>query len=307
MKVYHNIDEFEGCGNAVVTTGTFDGVHIGHQKIIHRLREIAESCSGETVILTFDPHPRQVLKPNEPLKLINSLNERIRLLEKMNINHLIVHPFSKRFAETTSLDFIREILVKKIGTKKLVIGYDHHFGKNREGSFDSLKESAPEYGFDLEEISAHDIDDVSVSSTKIRNALMDGNISIANTFLGSPFVITGSVIPGQKKGRSIGFPTANIKIDSHKILPKDGVYAVRVLLGKKEHMGMLNIGVRPTVSNNLKQSVEVNIFDFDGEIYGNELELQLLQRIRDEQKFETLELLKTQLKKDKLTVLNTQY
>ena len=300
LKVYHSIEEFRRVDGAVVTTGTFDGVHIGHRKIINRLNEIASKINGESVLLTFFPHPRMVLFPEDHgLELITTMDEKIKLLEEAGIDNLIIHPFTREFSRTTSLDFIREILVEKIGTDVLVIGYDHHFGKNREGSFEHLRESGPLYGFQVEEISVQDVDDVAVSSTKVRKALLDGDVATAAKYLAHPFQLSGEVIHGDKLGREIGFPTANLRIkDETKIIPANGVYAVCVYVDENKFNGMLNIGMRPTVNGEIKR-VEVNIFDFDEEVYGSSITLQLVDRIRDEQKFENIEMLKQRLAIDK--------
>lgn len=300
MKVYRGIDEFENIENAVVTTGTFDGVHVGHRKILNRLGQVAENVNGESVLLTFYPHPRSVLQPESQIKMLNTLDEKIDLLENAGIDNLIIHPFTKEFSRTSSVEFVRDILVNKIGTKKLVIGYDHHFGRNREGSFEHLKEFGPVYGFDVEEISALDIDEVNVSSTKIRKALEEGDVQTANTFLSYSYPLSGKVIEGEKLGRSIGYPTANIDIEeSIKLIPANGVYAVKVKVGGEQFNGMLNIGVRPTVSQSREKSVEVNIFDFDRDIYDEEITVEFIQRIRDEKKFDSSEELAGQLKQDK--------
>lgn len=300
LKVYHSIEEFRRVDGAVVTTGTFDGVHIGHRKIINRLNEIASKINGESVLLTFFPHPRMILFPEDHgLELITTMDEKIKLLEEAGIDNLIIHPFTREFSRTTSLDFIREILVEKIGTDVLVIGYDHHFGKNREGSFEHLRESGPLYGFQVEEISVQDVDDVAVSSTKVRKALLDGDVATAAKYLAHPFQLSGEVIHGDKLGREIGFPTANLRIkDETKIIPANGVYAVCVYVDENKFNGMLNIGMRPTVNGEIKR-VEVNIFDFDEEVYGSSITLQLVDRIRDEQKFENIEMLKQRLAIDK--------
>lgn len=300
LKVYYNINEFQGAKTPVVTTGTFDGVHIGHQTILNRLKEIAKKVGGETVLLTFYPHPRMVLFPDDHgLELITSQEEKVKLLEKAGIDHLIIHPFSREFSRTTSIDFIKEILVNQIGTKKLVIGYDHHFGRNREGSFENLKESGPVYGFDVEEIPEQDVDNVAVSSTKIRKALDEGDLETANEYLGYEFMLTGEVIHGDQLGRSIDFPTANVEVkDQVKLVPANGVYAVRVELAGNLHTGMLNIGLRPTVDGKNRR-IEVNIFDFEQEIYGQEIVLHFVSKIRDEKKFDDLEALKKQLEIDR--------
>ena len=300
MKVYTNIEDFKSIPNPVVTTGTFDGVHLGHQKIISRLKEIAKTENGETVLLTFYPHPRMVLFPDDnELKMLNTQQEKIALLEQYGIDHLIIYPFTKEFSRLTSVEFVRNILVNTIQTKRLVIGYNHHFGRNREGSFEHLKEYGPLYGFDVEEIPAKDIDSIEISSTKIRNALLSGDVKTANNYLGHNFSITGKVVGGKKLGRTLGYPTANIDInDKYKIIPADGVYAVNVIHDGKIFEGMLNIGNNPTVEGK-GRSIEVNIFNFDKEIYGDDATIIFIERLRDEVKFNGLEQLKEQLAKDK--------
>jgi len=308
LRVYYNLNNFVPLKNAVVTTGTFDGVHLGHQTILKRLIETAKQYDGESVLLTFSPHPRLVLDPSSNIKMLQSLSEKISALEKLGLDHLIIHPFTLEFAKTSSLDFIKNILKENIGANKLVIGYDHHFGRNREGSFKHLKASSQQYGFDVEEIPAQDVDNIHVSSTKIRKALEVGDVSTANQYLSRPFALSGRVVHGEKIGRSIGFPTANIQIeDDYKVIPKNGVYAVDVSLldREKQYKGMLNIGVKPTVSNSAEiKSIEVHIFDFEGDIYNEDIRINLKQRIRDEKRFESIDELKLQLKKDKLTCLS---
>jgi riboflavin kinase/FMN adenylyltransferase len=304
VKVYRSIDEFENKQNAIVTTGTFDGVHFGHQKILARLKEVAQQVNGETVIITFFPHPRLVLFPEDnDLKLINTLEEKIELLSEVGIDHLIIIPFTKEFSRLSSLEFVQEILVNKIGTKRLVIGYDHHFGKNREGSFEHLKEYAPEYGFQVEEIPEQDINDVAVSSTKIRNAILNGDVTTANTYLGYVFNLSGVVTKGDKIGRTIGYPTANIKVPEHyKLIPGDGIYASSIFIDEKKYQGMLYIGNRPTV-NGLSKVIEVNIFDFEEDIYDKNIKVSFHQYIRGDKKLSGLEELKTALYEDKLACL----
>jgi len=269
MKIYHSIDDFQPLNYAVVTSGTFDGVHLGHQTILHRLKEIAEKNNGETVVITFWPHPRLILKPEEQsLRLLNTFEEKAELLKAQGIHHLLRIPFTKEFSQITSQEFISKILVEKIGTRKLVIGYDHRFGRNREGSFEQLKLNGPTYGFEVEEIPRQDVDNVGVSSSKIRKALEEGDVETASHFLGRPYSISGAVIKGDKLGRVLGFPTANIDIDAHhKLIPAEGIYAVTVSYGAGEYKGMLYIGNRPTVDG-VNRSIEVNIFDFNKEIYG---------------------------------------
>ncbi|MBL3658485.1 bifunctional riboflavin kinase/FAD synthetase [Fulvivirga sediminis] len=308
MKIYHGIDDFKKLDFAVVTSGTFDGVHIGHQKILERLNEIAKKCNGETVLITFWPHPRLVLYPDDSnLKLLNTFEEKAELLKNQGIDHLIRIPFTKEFSNLTSEEFIRQILVDTIGTKKLVIGYDHRFGKNREGGFEYLKAHSAEYGFEVEEISRQDIDNVGVSSTKIRKALLEGDATTATELLGRPYSINGRVVKGEKLGRIIGFPTANIELDfRHKLIPADGSYAVKVMCNHNFYNGMLNIGYRPTVSGT-RRTIEVNIFDFNQDIYGENVLINFIGRIRDEIKFEDIEALKAQLKEDKLTAQKILY
>lgn len=300
MKVYTNIDDFKGVKSPIVTTGTFDGVHLGHQKLISRLKDVAREENGETVLLTFSPHPRMVLFPDDnELKLLNSLPEKIELLEKYGVDHLIIYPFTKEFSRLTSIEFVRNILVNSIQTKRLVIGYNHHFGRNREGSFEHLKEYGPLYGFEVEEIPAKDIDHIQISSTKIRNALLIGDVKTATNYLGHEYTLTGTVVKGKQLGRTIGYPTANLLInDQYKLIPGDGVYAVKIKHNNNYYGGMLNIGNNPTVEGKGK-SIEVNIFDFDKVIYGDEATIYFIERLRDEVKFKNLDDLKEQLAKDK--------
>jgi len=312
VKVYNSIDDFKNSflskgtiKNPVVTTGTFDGVHLGHQKIINRLKHLAKDIDGETVLLTFYPHPRMVLYPDDnDLKLINTQAEKIELLNKYGIDHLIIHPFTKDFSRLSSLEFVRNILVNTLFTKRLVIGYNHHFGRNREGSFEHLKEFGPLYGFEVEEIPAKDIDSIEVSSTKIRTALLSGDMTTANSYLGHPFSIKGTVIGGKKLGRTIGYPTANIALnDKYKIVPKDGVYAVQVAIKNRLFKGMLNVGENPTIEGK-GRSIEVNIFDFNEDIYKQEATIYFIKRLRDELKFNGIDELTKQLAQDKINALS---
>ena len=299
MKIYHGLDDFVKLENAVVTSGTFDGVHLGHQKILARLREIAWRTNGETVVITYWPHPRLVLHPeDESLKLLNTFEEKASFLKDQGIQHLVRIPFTKEFSQLSSEQFIQQILVETIGTRKLVIGYDHHFGKNREGSFEQLKLNAPKYGFEVEEIPRQDIDHVTVSSTKIRTALEQGDAETAAHLLGKPYSLTGRVIAGDKIGRLIGFPTANIDVDTkHKLIPMFGIYAVTVQHEHRSYKGMLYIGYRPTI-NGTRLNVEVNIFDFHQDIYGESITVHFHKLIRHDAKFSDLEQLKIQLKED---------
>ncbi|WP_423130583.1 bifunctional riboflavin kinase/FAD synthetase [Gaoshiqia sp. Z1-71] len=304
MKIYHDIDDFR-VQNPVLTIGSFDGVHRGHFKIIERLKEIACQNKGESVIFTFYPHPRLVLFPDEGnLRLLTTLDEKIRLFEKAGIEHLIVFPFTKEFSDLSYTDFVREILVKKLKIKSLVVGYDHKFGKNREGGFEMLKNLSLVFNFQVEKLDVLLMDDINISSTKIRDALQQGNISRANKYLGYPFTLHGTVVEGQKLGRKLQFPTANIEAsDPHKIIPGFGVYAVFVNVGAQKFMGMLNIGTRPTVNKNAdSRSIEVHILNFDGNLYKKQIELEFIQKVREEQKFASVEELKLQLEKDKKSV-----
>jgi riboflavin kinase/FMN adenylyltransferase len=304
MKIYHGLEDFVRLTYAVVTSGTFDGVHVGHSKILSRLQEIAAKKNGETVVITFWPHPRLVLHPEDKsLKLLNTFEEKADLLKAQGIHHLVRIPFTKEFSQLSSEKFITQILVETIGTKTLVIGHDHHFGKNREGSFEQLKLNGPKYGFEVEEIPRQDVDHVGVSSTKIRKALEVGDIETATHFLGHPYSITGRVVMGDKLGRSLGFPTANIEIDtSYKLIPADGIYAVTVQYSHEHFKGMLYIGKRPTVDG-IKRNIEVNLFDFDRDIYGESITIFFYNLLRSDIKFNDLEELKKQLYLDKVEAL----
>ena len=305
MRIYNSIEDFKKNKDVVLTTGTFDGVHIGHQKIIKRVKQLADKYNGESAILTFFPHPRMVLFPDDnEIKLLNTIEERVELLRKFGIDSLIIHPFTKEFSRLRSLDFVRDILVNKIGTKKLVIGYDHHFGRNREGSFEHLKEYAPLYGFDVEEIPAQEIDDINVSSTKIRKALLKGDVTTASHFLGYCYKITVKVVRGKALGRKLSYPTANIEVqEKYKLIPANGIYAVKVIIDGIKKAGMLSIGERPTIPD-ANFAIEVNIFDFNADIYGKTISIEFVKRIRNEEKFDGLDTLKAQLHRDKIAALN---
>jgi riboflavin kinase/FMN adenylyltransferase len=302
LKIYHNLSDFPGSDYAVVTVGTFDGLHIGHQKIISRMKEIAKQNGGDTILVTFDPHPRLVLNSNKTeLKFISTQKRKIELLGRFGINHMIVIRFTTDFASTSSQDFIKEYLVDKLRAKMLIVGYDHHFGRNREGNYEKLKNLGRVYGFEVEEIPAQYIDGIAVSSTKIRNALNTGDVQTANKMLGYEYSISGKVIAGNKIGRKIGFPTANIDVgDEYKLIAAGGVYACRVDLGGETFYGMGNIGTRPTIGKH-DFTTEVHIFNFDREIYDKEVTLFFIDRIRDEKKFEDLNQLKEQLYRDRVS------
>ena len=298
MKIFQKTSSFSSEEKTFVTIGTFDGVHFGHQKIIEKLVSEAKKEQKKSVLLTFFPHPRMVLQKDASIELINTINERANLLEKTGLDYLIIHPFSRAFSRTTALEFVRDILVNQLNISKLIIGYDHHFGKNREGNITQLTEYSHLYDFKVEEIPAQDIDDVSVSSTKIRRALHEGNLKTANHYLGYNFMLNGNVVNGKKLGGKIGYPTANIDIkEDYKLIPKTGVYVVKSTIDKEEVFGMMNIGNRPTVNGN-HQTIEVHFFDFNKDLYHQNLTIELLYFLRDEQKFESLDLLIHQLKKD---------
>ena len=303
MKIYNHIDEFIRLNNAVVTIGTFDGVHIGHRKIIAGIRELADSTGGETVILTFFPHPRMILHPeDESIKLINTINEKAELMEQLGIDHLIITPFSRDFSNQSAEDYIRDVLVSKIGTKKIVIGYDHRFGKDRQGGLNDLLRLGPVYGFEVVEIPEQDINEVAISSTRIRSALLEGDIEQANTCLGYPFFITGQVVRGDQIGRQIGYPTANIIVgEKYKLIPSDGIYAVKVKVAGEVYGGMAYIGTRPTI-NGVTRNIEVNIFDFDKDIYNQPIRMEFYNFVRGDVKFASLDELKAQLAQDKIDV-----
>ncbi len=305
VKVHRNLTQFRA-SNPVVTIGTFDGVHLGHQVVISRLKEFAREYNGETVIFTFYPHPRLITSPGETnLRLLTTIDEKIQLFNSLGIDHLIIYPFTLEFSQLSYSDFVKRILVDQIRTRCLVIGYDHKFGKNREGGFEYLQLCAQEFNFDLEKLDALLMDDIHVSSTKIRSALQDGKIHKANRYLGYEFTLHGRVVEGKRVGRKIGFPTANIEVsDPHKIIPGYGVYAAKVLLNGKTLAGMLNIGTRPTFNQNAdNRSIEVHIFDFEENIYNVEVTLIFVDKIRNEQKFAGVNALVEQLKKDKIAAL----
>ena len=308
MNIYSGVDQFPKLAYPVVTSGTFDGVHIGHQKILNRIKEISEDANGETVLITFWPHPRIILFPGDnQLRLLSSFEEKAELLEKFGVDHLVKIPFTPEFSKLSSAEFVEQYLVDKIKTRKLVIGYNHRFGRNREGSFEYLAKNASIYGFEVEEIPKQDVDHVAVSSTIIRKALAEGDVSHANLYLGRPYDLEGRVVKGDQLGRKIGFPTANLQVyEPSKLIPADGSYAVYAHYQGKRSQGMMNIGYRPTV-NGRERTIEINIFDFDKDIYDHTLKIQLIDQIRQEKKFDDLQELKKQLLEDKkkaLQILN---
>ena len=306
MIVHSGISSFKNISSPVITVGTFDGVHVGHQKILNKIRTIANNNNGETALLTFDPHPRKVLfNSSNSLKLINTLDEKINLLSNYGLDHLIIHPFNKDFSRITPTSYVRDLLVNQLNVATLVIGYNHQFGRNREGDITLLHELSEVYNFNVQEINAEEINEIKVSSTKIREALSIGDILQANNYLGHDFTLSGEVIEGNKIGRSIGFPTANISIkDEEKIIPANGVYAVKVKLNDQCFNGMMNIGNRPTIEETNKSSIEVHIFDFSENIYGLEIEIVFKAHIRKEEKFSDIDTLKKQLINDQKAALD---
>lgn len=307
MKVYQHFNEIQAIKNAVLTIGTFDGVHVGHQKIIEKIKTEAAKIGGETVLFTFFPHPRLVLNPSDnSLRMIQSLEEKIANLERLGLDHLIIFPFTKEFANVTAEDFIRNYLVEKLQVKVIVVGYDHQFGKNRQGDLAFLNQFSEELQYQVIEIPAEEINEVNVSSTKIRQAILNGDIETANKYLNERFSLSGKVVHGNKLGRTIGCPTANIQLDDElKIIPAIGVYVVQVKLSDNSWWkGMMSIGKNPTVTEDESIKMEVNLLDFDGDLYGQQITVQFLKYIRPELKFDSLELLIQQLDEDRNTTLD---
>ena len=304
MRVFDHIDDFEKPDYSVVTIGTFDGVHIGHQTILKRLVADAKKNNGKSILITFWPHPRFILKKDDDkLKLLSTFAEKVKLLEEIGVDYILKIAFTPEFSNLSADQFVQDILVNKAGTNHLFIGYDHHFGNNREGNIQFLQENSAKYGFQVNEISKQEIDHVGVSSTKIRSALETGEIHLANSLLGRNYSITGKVVDGNKKGRSIGFPTANIEIsEKYKLLPADGAYAIRALVKGQTFQGMLNIGFKPTV-NGTSRSIEAHLFNFGEDIYGEEITVEFIKSLRKEMKFASIDDLKNQLKIDKEAAL----
>lgn len=299
LNIYSSIHDFSTSKKTVFTLGTFDGVHVGHIKIIERLLN-ASSDDEQSLVLTFFPHPRMVLQEESDIKLLNTIEERTKLLEKAGLQNLIIHPFDQAFSRLSAEEFVKNILVDIFNIKKIIIGHDHRFGRNRTANIDDLILYGKEFGFEVEQISAQEIDEVSISSTKIRNALNEGKIALANEYLGYNYLFSGTVIHGKKLGRTIGFPTANLKVEeSYKLIPAIGVYAVKCTVGTKTVNGMLNIGTNPTVDGQ-NTSIEVHLFDFQEDLYDKKITVELIKRIRDEQKFASVDELKQQLHKDKI-------
>ena len=319
MKIYRNLDEFKPLDYAIVTIGTFDGVHVGHQKILNKLTELAKDNTGETVLLTFFPHPRLIINPDDDtLRLINDIEEKAERLALAGIDHLIITPFTRDFSNQNPEEYISDVLVNKIGCKKIVIGYDHHFGKDRKGTIKDLIHFSEIFDYTVDQIAEQDIEDVAVSSTRVRESLIKGDIITANKYLGYPFELTGTVIKGDQIGREIGFPTANLHVhESHKLIPAYGIYAVEVEIFPKTTevvtgdyfepepervaKGMCYIGTRPTVDG-MNRKIEVNLLDFNDDLYSKTIRVKFLEFIRHDQWFESLELMQEQIKKDEVAI-----
>ncbi len=303
LKIFYSITDFVSTKKTILTLGTFDGVHIGHKKILEKVILNTLNSEYESVVLTFFPHPRMVLQEQSEVKLLNTIAEKIDLLEKIGIQNLIIHPFDESFSRLTAEEFVKTILVDQLHIKKIIIGYDHRFGRNRTANIDDLVTFGKQYDFEVEQISVQEINDVSVSSTKIRNALLDGNMDLANKYLGYDYSLSGTVIKGKQLGRTIGFPTANLKIEEdYKLIPHDGVYVVQSSINNKLVKGMMNIGNNPTVKGENK-TIEIHYFDFNEDLYHKKITVSVLHRIRSEQKFENVTLLKKQLEIDSITAL----
>ncbi len=300
MKIFDHIDQCKNLKNPVLTLGMFDGIHIGHQALIRQLNEIAKQENGESVLLTFEPHPRVVLgKGADDLMLLTTLEEKIDLLEKAGLENLILHPFTRDFADLSAEEFVKELLVGGIGIHTILIGYDHHFGKNRQGNFIQLNELSKKYGFHCIKIEEVKSGEKHISSTQIRKALLEGNLDFAHDGLGRNYKMSGKVVHGDKIGRTLGFPTANLEIEKYKLIPGNGVYVVKVQLGEEIFKGLLSIGTRPTVTNSNEKRVEVYMLDFDQSIYGETISVELLYKIRDDKKFDSVEELVKQMNADK--------
>lgn len=304
LNLFHSIDTYYSTKKTIATIGTFDGVHIGHQQILNKLILSAKNEGCESLILTFFPHPKMVLQNHSDIKLLNTIDERIELLSNTDLDHLIIHPFNNEFAMLSAEDFVKNILVDKLNIHKIIIGYDHHFGRNRTANINDLIVFGKKYNFEVEQISVQEIQKVSVSSTKIRTAIENGNIELANEYLGYSYFFEGIVQKGKQIGRTIGFPTANIKVkENYKLIPKNGVYIIKSFINNLTVFGMMNIGTNPTVNGN-NQSIEVHFIDFDGDLYNQNIRITVLKHLREEQKFDSIELLKNQLEKDKQTTLS---
>jgi len=304
LKIFHSIKDFSSPKKTILTLGTFDGVHIGHKKILEKVIQNTQDEKYESLVLTFFPHPRMILQERSEIKLLNTMSEKILLLEQLGIQNLVIHPFDEIFSRLTAEDFVRTVLVEQFKIHKIIIGYDHRFGRNRTADINNLIEFGEKYGFEVEQISAQEINAISVSSTKIRNAIQEGEMLLANKYLGYHYFLTGTVIKGKQLGRTIGFPTANLKIEEdYKLIPSKGVYIVSSEINNQTVFGMMNIGNNPTVGNETL-SVEIHYLNFEGDLYDQKITVAIYQRIRNEEKFDSLSLLKEQIEKDKLQTLS---
>ncbi len=308
MKIFNSINDFSCSKKTVLTLGTFDGVHIGHRKILERITQNTDpGASGgkyESLVLTFFPHPRMILQGQSDVKLLNTISEKIELLEKTGIQNLVIHPFDESFSKLTAQEFVKTVLVDKFNVQKIIIGHDHRFGRNRTANIDDLITFGKEYGFEVEQISVQEIKEVSISSTKIRNALTEGNMALANEYLGYNYFLIGTILKGKQLGRTIGFPTANLQIkEDYKLIPRNGAYVVKSIINQKTVFGMMNIGYNPTIGGE-NLSIEIHYFDFEADLYDQKISVSILEYLRPEQKFDSVDLLKTQLEKDKETALN---
>ena len=301
LKIFHSINDFASTKKTILTLGTFDGVHIGHRKILEKIIQKSQNGTYESLVLTFFPHPRMVLQEHSDIKLLNTIDEKIDLLNQIGIENLVIHPFDEQFSRLTAEEFVSTILVDRFHIQKIIIGHDHRFGRNRTADIQDLIAFGEQYGFEVEQISVQEINEISVSSTKIRKALLQGDMVLANEYLGYEYFLTGIIVKGKQLGRTIGFPTANLKVEEdYKLIPQKGVYIVKSLINNKTVFGMMNIGFNPTV-NGQNQTIEVNYFDFNEDLYGQKITVSILKRIRSEQKFESVSLLREQLQKDATT------
>lgn len=304
MKIFHSIKDFSSPKKTILTLGTFDGVHIGHKKILEKVIQNTENEKYESLVLTFFPHPRMILQESSEIRLLNTISEKVNLLEQLGIENLVIHPFDETFSRLTAEDFVKTVLVEQFKIHKIIIGYDHRFGRNRTANITNLIEFGEKYDFEVEQISAQEINAISVSSTKIRTAIQEGNVALANKYLGYDYFLTGTVIKGKQLGRTIGFPTANLNIEEdYKLIPHKGVYIVSSIINEQKVYGMMNIGHNPTVGGD-HLSVEIHYLNFDADLYDEKIAVSIHQRIRGEEKFDSLDLLKEQIEKDKKRTLD---
>ena len=299
LKIFHSIKDFSSPKKTILTLGTFDGVHVGHKKILERIIQNTVNKKYESLVLTFFPHPRMVLQEHSEIKLLNTIPEKINLLEKIGIENLVIHPFDETFSRLTAEEFVSTVLVDQFHIHKIIIGHDHRFGRNRTANIDDLINFGKQYGFEVEQISVQEINDLSVSSTKIRNALLEGKMDLANEYLGYDYFLTGTIFKGKQLGRTIGFPTANLNIEeNYKLIPLNGVYIVKSTINQKTVYGMMNIGFNPTVKGE-SLSIEIHYLDFDTDLYDQKITVSILKYLRPEEKFDSIDTLKKQLQKDK--------